>query len=563
MGLASSQARLLSLTSRQQSVEARAQRLLSDKMRLSNDSDAAYKKYMDVLEDTALKTRQTDDLGQTFWIDGNINNLMRLNAPENTGGSVFYVQDLETGKLFVPYDIFDSYNNITAVTVPTGHDYSDAMKFATLFGVSYKKIDLNEDIKIKYDQVISLGYDKALTDEQYGIYTAQTYKDSEIQSTAKILKGMIPIPEEINDTGKSAFKVQSSKFSIATNYETFVMKAMESEVYSAKDKRLLEESLRILKSIKSPADQDTGYADSVTVVLEDGTSETDEYYATKIYKDTKLSVNNGTVEYLTIENGPRELTTVQNFELMLNGGTITWDAKYDITYKDEFVEKYLNTSKNVPVQKTADIYDSTTNSILREQGTTDLGTALTQLFDRMSNYTQYSDDVLRSFGKTKNDVFNYRTFKEIQSEYALYQPNYIYEPDNRVKSTYYENMFNAINAAGGCTSVNEGTAKNATWVENMIKNAKVILTTWDNNENMLSRTSPSLNVDVKEVTDDHKVQQAEQDYEAETAFINEKDTKLDNVLNKLETERTSIKTEIDGIKKVMKDNISMNFKVLT
>ena len=97
----------------------------------------------------------------------------------------------------------------------------------------------------------------------------------------------------------------------------------------------------------------------------------------------------------------------------------------------------------------------------------------------------------------------------------------------------------------------------------MIKNAKVILTTWDNNEGTLSRTSPALHVDVKEVTDDRKVAQAESDYEAEMAIITEKDTKIDNILNKLETERTSIKTEIDGIEKVMQDNVSVNFKVFS
>ena len=97
----------------------------------------------------------------------------------------------------------------------------------------------------------------------------------------------------------------------------------------------------------------------------------------------------------------------------------------------------------------------------------------------------------------------------------------------------------------------------------MIKNTKVILTTWDSSENMLSRTSAALNVDVKEISDDHKVQQAEQDYEAETELINAKDTKIDNILNKLETERSSIKTEIDGIQKIMDDNVNVIFKVFS
>ena len=141
MGLASSQARLLSLTSRQHTIEANAQRLMSEKMRLSNSSDAVYQKYMNALDETALKTRQTNDVGETSWIDGSINNLMRYNASDNTTGSVFYVQDMDSGKLYVPKEVFDNYNNLTAATVPAGYDYTDAMKFATLFGVEYKRID--------------------------------------------------------------------------------------------------------------------------------------------------------------------------------------------------------------------------------------------------------------------------------------------------------------------------------------------------------------------------------------------------------------------------------------
>lgn len=562
MGLASSQARLLSLTSRQHAVEARAQRLLSDKIRLSNDSDAAYQKYMNVLEDTALKTRQTNDVGETFWIDGNINNLMRYKAAENTGGSVFYVQDLETGKLYVPQEVFDNYNNLTAATVPAGHDYEDAMKFATLFGVEYVKVDENEDIKINYERAVAQGWNNSLTDAQYYQYSEALAKDDEVQSTAKILRALIPTTTEI-ETGKTAFKIPSSKVSVATNYETYVLRAIDSDVYDANDVALLQESLRLLKTINTPAEQDLRYKESVVETLEDGSTETNEYWATKTFTTNELKVNNGT-DYLDFKDGTSDFTTDQKFEMMLNGGTITWDAKYDITFKNSFIERiYGNSLKNLPIVKTQDIYDSSTHTVLTQHGTTNMGDALTKLFDKMSNYTKNSDALLNAWGKGKNDVTNYRKFKQAANDYELYQPDYRYVPTNNVKATYYETLFNSIVSAGGCTGVNEDTAKNATWVENMIKNAKVILTTWDSEEMTLSRTSPSLHVDVKEITDDHRVAQAEQDYEAETAFINEKDTKIDNILNKLETERTTITTEIQGIEKVMKDNVSVNFKVFS
>lgn len=585
MGLASSQARLLSLTSRQQTVEARAQRLLSDKMRLSNDSDAAYQKYMNVLEDTTLKTRQTDDLGQTFWIDGNINNLMRYNANERTGGSVFYVQDLETGKLYVPQEVFNNYNNLTAATVPAGHEYADAMKFATLFGVQYIKVDENEDIKINYERAVEKGWNNALTDAQFEQYTIEANKDSEIQATAKILAGMLPRTNQID--GQNIYKIAADKIAVATNYETFVMKVLNSPIqsaaYEAKDIRLLQESLDLVKSISSNATKDIGYKDNQivrdedgnTVTNEDGTPKMDEFFATKTYKTTSLSVNNG-AEYMNIQDGTNEFSTDQKFELMLNGGTISWKAKESLTFDNSWINHFAGysdehkLSQSDParhaakdVEVTTNIYDTDTYNILAEHGATNLGDALTKLFNKMSNCRKNSDILLNNLGKTDADVVNYRKFKQIEKEYSMYKPDYKYVPTNNVKATYYETLFNSIVAAGGCTGVNEETAKNAQWVENMIKNAKVILTTWDNNEMTLSRTSPSLHVDVKEISDDRRVAQAESDYEAETAFINEKDTKIDNILNKLETERTTITTEIDGIKKVMEDNVSNNFKVFS
>ena len=585
MGLASSQARLLSLTSRQHTIEASAQRLLSEKMRLSNDSDAAYQKYMDVLEDTTLKTRQIDDLGQTFWIDGNINNLMRYNADTRTAGSVFYVQDLESGKLYVPQDIFNKYNNLTAATVPAGHEYSDAMKYATLFGLGYDKVDKNIDIKINYDLAVSKGWNTALTDEQYNAYIEATSTDNTIQDYAKILKNQIPNGKtnvqykDINGnviSNTDAYKIDPSKEAVVTNYENLINKILGSEVIKAAYAdtsiagvgaiELLQESLNLLKTINPNLPQARTREEIFTTPeLPEGVTDivTVSYDTTKLSAGIKSTDSDGKPvianPYIKIDDGSYTFSEDQKFEMMLNGGTIMWEGiqKIDYTYH------FLPDTEGPATPVTTDIYSANTNSLLAQRGATDMATALRELFDKMVNCTKYSKGILASYGKTEADVANYRKFKEAAEAYVFYKPEYEYIPTDNVKANYYETLFNSIKAAGGCIAVNEETAKNSQWVENMIKNAKVILTTWDNNEMTLSRTSPSLHVDVKEISDDKRVAQAESDYEAETAFINEKDTKIDNVLSKLETERTTITTEIQGIEKVMKDNVSVNFKVFS
>ena len=80
---------------------------------------------------------------------------------------------------------------------------------------------------------------------------------------------------------------------------------------------------------------------------------------------------------------------------------------------------------------------------------------------------------------------------------------------------------------------------------------------------MLSKTSASLNTNIKEVTDNSKTEQASQDYEAAMDKINNKDTTYDTVLSTLETERNSIKTEIDALNNVIKNNVDKNFKIMS
>lgn len=564
MGLASSQARLLSLTSRQHTVEVNAQRLLSDKMRLSNDSDAAYQQYMNALENTALKARQLNDVGETSWIDGSINNLMRYNAADNTTGTVFLVQDLDSSKLYVPQDVLNKYNNYTAATVPTGHEYTDAMKFATMFGVEYRREDRNEDILIEYNKAVASGWNNALTLEQYTQYTTETTKDDQIQTNAKNLLGMIP------GLTNGTYKSTKSQGALIVNYETFALELLNNpyikDSYPQQNLDLIQKSLDILKTIDPQIPKARTEKEEVTEEY-DGPEIPEgvefEFFDTQYSYETKKLYATKTGEtdpYVNYTDGTDSLNDNDKFELMLNGGSLKWEGTEIKEYK---LWKIIKTEKEITDRPAVDVYDAEALSLLGLNGATNMGDALTTVLNDMATTTHYGNNLLETWDKSYEDVVHYRKFQGIKSAYDMYQPDYEYIPSNKYNATYYENLFKSIEAAGGAIGVSEEQAKNTTWVENMIKNAKVILTTWDANEETLSRTSPALHVDVKEVSDDRKVAQAESDYEAEMAFINEKDTKIDNILNKLETERTTIKTEIDGIQKVMQDNVSNNFKVFS
>ncbi|MBO6273561.1 hypothetical protein J6O48_12390 [bacterium] len=76
-------------------------------------------------------------------------------------------------------------------------------------------------------------------------------------------------------------------------------------------------------------------------------------------------------------------------------------------------------------------------------------------------------------------------------------------------------------------------------------------------------TSVSTSTRVQEVSDEVGLKKAEAEYEANMNRINAKDARYDTELSQLETERNAIKTEIDTLKNVAKDNVDRTFKIFS
>src|SRR5574344_1198900 len=158
MGLASSQARFLSLTSRQHSVERNAQFLQAQKLRLANDSDTVYKNYMNALDATLLQTRQYNSLGKASWIDGSLNNLMRYGASSNTTGNTYYIQNISDGKLYVPKTVATNY---TLATKSATDADSQLSAFLDAFNIEHSLGETNKDFiakQLTVNEDIAQGY---------------------------------------------------------------------------------------------------------------------------------------------------------------------------------------------------------------------------------------------------------------------------------------------------------------------------------------------------------------------------------------------------------------------
>jgi len=108
MGMAASQARLLSLTARIHDVEYEAQALQNAKINLSTQSDRVYEDYLAALDDTTLTVLKMDDAGNKSTITANFNNLCSVNKVKTANGKSYAIFD-ERGRLIVDNDAYEAY----------------------------------------------------------------------------------------------------------------------------------------------------------------------------------------------------------------------------------------------------------------------------------------------------------------------------------------------------------------------------------------------------------------------------------------------------------------------
>jgi len=83
------------------------------------------------------------------------------------------------------------------------------------------------------------------------------------------------------------------------------------------------------------------------------------------------------------------------------------------------------------------------------------------------------------------------------------------------------------------------------------------------NNGLVNETNVATDTSLQETSDETLLKKAEAKYEASMAKIDAKDKKFDTDIASLDNERTAIKTEIDTLKTVAKDNVDRTFKLFS
>ncbi len=179
-------------------------------------------------------------------------------------------------------------------------------------------------------------------------------------------------------------------------------------------------------------------------------------------------------------------------------------------------------------------------------------------------YDNYASEIYEYMRLNKNNETNTdpdSSSAEFNSEYSEEFP--------QAEFNYYANLFEQIQAAGGCQVIDplyESGDDGKEWLYNMISAGRITIEIYNETTNEWTTTSIATSTGtnyLQEVQDETNLKKAEAEYEYELNKLNAKDTKYDQDLSSLETERSSITTEIESIQQVRDDNTERTFSIFS
>ena len=232
MGMAASQARLLTLTARIHDVEYHAQALQNAKLQLATQSDEVYREYLNALDATTLTVTNSNGDKSV----ANFNNLCGINAINSTNNSQYFIYD-KRGRVVVQPDIKDGYENFKAQI-----GKSDAY----LFAMYMTGLNDNEGHKLMGKIGTEDAFANELYESEYGIrsnFDASIQKNDTIinlyNEMVKIMQdnGIMQeddtyITSEMENQLKTDFPDEYKDYTKAkTNYERAMYSAYAANIY--------------------------------------------------------------------------------------------------------------------------------------------------------------------------------------------------------------------------------------------------------------------------------------------------------------------------------------------
>ena len=232
MGMAASQARLLSITARIHDVEYQAQALQNAKVQLSTQSDQAYEDYNNALNATTLTISTIDDSGQKATIAATFNNLAsssKLRASDGSNYALVY-----NNSLLVEDDVYKGYQDFQ----DSGYNQNGYHFAMFMLGIDNDKPD-RDDLKEAEENVYKRHLD-----------------EDDLPSNLKELREQVM--SYLGEHGKNAYDVQDDGYD-KEKYEA-ALKAYQKQLYATYASEIFAENYTIKGSSVEEDDFRTYYS---------------------------------------------------------------------------------------------------------------------------------------------------------------------------------------------------------------------------------------------------------------------------------------------------------------
>ena len=140
---------------------------------------------------------------------------------------------------------------------------------------------------------------------------------------------------------------------------------------------------------------------------------------------------------------------------------------------------------------------------------------------------------------------------------------YSVENVNKSTTTYTTNADWGTEENENYLVIQDELLQNDEWLHNMLKEGLIQIQVFDDFKYQFINTSVGTDSKLEEVYDTQKINEAESEYETTLNKINIKEAKADEELSILEAERNAISIEQEQLKKVVKNNIDLSFKLFS
>ena len=197
MGLSASQARLLTLTARQHSIEYKAQRLEAQKLQLANESDKVYNDYLAKLDATKIKYKQVESDGSIYYDDATFTKLASSKFLFNVNGQICKDKAEVISAMKSEYDIdISAEDSYTLLTTLVSEGYVVLMEVSDESDITYRYDSASGKIQKIDDSGNWVDYgdinDVVGSDTEKAIY--KVYKDTSVATSTKVQE----VSDELN-----------------------------------------------------------------------------------------------------------------------------------------------------------------------------------------------------------------------------------------------------------------------------------------------------------------------------------------------------------------------------